>query len=136
MINTVIFSIFSICLLAGLVFLFALLVKALKKYINSDKTHTHTSNEESERKHQNIIKTFTFWFVIVAIIGIVLNLTGIDDIGLFIGFNPLLNFFSSTKSARDAINAIPYLWHILSVISMTGYGLIIDAIRLSFKKNK
>ena len=81
MINTVIFSIFSICLLAGLVFLFALLVKALKKYINSDKTHTHTSNEESERKHQNIIKSFTFWFVIVAIIGIVLNLTGIDDIG-------------------------------------------------------
>ena len=84
MINTVIFSIFSICLLAGLVFLFALLVKALKKYINSDKTHTHTSNEESERKHQNIIKTFTFWFVIVAIIGIVLNLTGIDDIGLLL----------------------------------------------------
>ena len=87
-------------------------------------------------KKVNLIKTFTFWFVIVAIVGIILNLTGIDDIGLFIGFNPLLNFFSSTKSARDAINAVPYLWHILSVISMTGYGLIIDAIRLSFKKNK
>ena len=87
-------------------------------------------------KKVNLIKTFTFWFVIVAIVGIILNLTGIDDIGLFIGFNPLLNFFSSTKSARDAINSIPYLWHILSVISMAGYGLIIDAIRLSFKKNK
>jgi len=88
------------------------------------------------KKKINIVKTVTFWFVIVAIIGVVLNLVGIDDIGLFIGFNPLLNFFSSTKSAREAINSVPYLWHILSVISMAGYGLIIDAIRLSFKKNK
>ena len=87
-------------------------------------------------KKINIIKTVTFWFVVVAIIGIILNLTEIDDMGLFIGLNPLLNFFSSTKSCRDAINTIPYLWHILSVISMAGYGLIIDAIRLSFKKNK
>lgn len=88
------------------------------------------------KKKLNIVKTVTFWFVIVAIISVVLNLVGIDDIGLFIGFNPLLNFFSSTKSARDAINGVPYLWHILSVISMAGYGLIIDAIRISFKKNK
>ncbi|MBQ3544169.1 MAG: hypothetical protein IJA34_04190 [Lachnospiraceae bacterium] len=87
-------------------------------------------------KKVNIIKTFTFWFVIVAIIGIIFNLTRIDNINLFIGLNPLLNFFSSTKSCRDAINSVPYLWHILSVISMAGYGLIIDAIRLSFKKNK
>ena len=134
MINTVIFSLLNICLLGGLVYLFILIVKALKKYINSGKTPT--SNEQRVTKHLNIIKTFTFWFVIVAITGVVLNLVGIDDIGLFIGFNPLLNFFSSTKSASDAINSVPYLWHILSVISMAGYGLIIDAIRLSFKKNK
>lgn len=134
MINTVVFSLFSMCLLGGLVYLFILMVKALKKYANSDKTHT--GNEQNERKQLNIIKTVTFWFVVIAIIGVVLNLVGVDDIGLFIGLNPLLNFFSSTKSARDAINGVPYLWHILSVISMAGYGLIIDAIRLSFKKNK
>ena len=134
MINTVIFCLFNICLLGGLVYLFILTIKALKKCINSDKTHT--SNEQKVTKHLNIVKTFTFWFVIVSIIGIVLNLTGVDDINLVIGLNPLLNFFSSTKSARDAINSVPYLWHILSVISMAGYGLIIDAIRLSFKKNK
>ena len=87
-------------------------------------------------KKLNIIKTVSFWLVVVAIIGVILNLVGIDDIGLFIGLNPLLNFFSSTKSARDAINSIPYLWHILSIISMAGYGLIIDAVRLSFKRNK
>ena len=134
MINTVIFSLLSICLLGGLVYLFILIIKALKKYINSEKTHT--SNEQKVTKHLNIVKTVTFWFIIVAVIGVVLNLVGIDDIGLFIGFNPLLNFFSSTKSALDAINSVPYLWHILSVITMAGYGLIIDAIRLSFKKNK
>ena len=134
MINTVIFSLLSICLLGGLVYLFILIIKALKKYINSEKTHT--SNEQKVTKHLNIVKTVTFWFIIVAVIGVVLNLVGIDDIGLFIGFNLLLNFFSSTKSARDAINSVPYLWHILSVISMAGYGLIIDAIRLSFRKNK
>ena len=70
--------------------------------------------------------------IIVAIIGVVLNLVGIDDIGLFIGFNPLLNFFSSTKPCRDTINSVPYLWYILSVISMAGFGLIIDAISINY----
>ena len=37
MTNTVIFSILSIALLGGLVYLITLIVKALKKYINSDK---------------------------------------------------------------------------------------------------
>ena len=37
MTNTVIFSILSIGLLGGMVYLFTLIVKALKKYINSDK---------------------------------------------------------------------------------------------------
>ena len=38
MINTIIFSIINLALLAGLIYLFVLIVKALKKYINSDKT--------------------------------------------------------------------------------------------------
>ncbi len=37
MTNTVIFSILNIGLLGGMVYLFTLIVKALKKYINSDK---------------------------------------------------------------------------------------------------
>ena len=40
MVNTLIFSILGIGLLGGLVYLFTLIVKALKKYINSDKTQT------------------------------------------------------------------------------------------------
>ena len=82
-----------------------------------------------------IIKTATFWFVAVGFVGIILNLTGIDDINLFIGFNPILNAFSSSKACRDVINSVPYLWHILSIVTMAGYGLLIDLIRKAVKKN-
>ena len=83
---------------------------------------------------KKILKSFTFWFVVIGIIGVVLNITGNDDINLFIGVNPILNVLSSTKSCRDVINTIPYLWYILSLVTMTGYGLAIDGIRVSIKK--
>lgn len=38
MINTIIFSVINLALLGGLIYLFVLIVKALKKYINSDKS--------------------------------------------------------------------------------------------------
>lgn len=84
---------------------------------------------------KKIIKSFTFWFAIIGIIGIVLNLIGIDNINLFIGFNPILNILSSSEIC-NAINPIPYLWHILSIITMIGYGLIIDGVRALIKKSK
>ena len=58
-----------------------------------------------------------------------------DDINLFIGFNPILNAFSSSKTCRDVINSVPYLWHILSIVTMAVYGLLIDLIRKATKKN-
>lgn len=84
---------------------------------------------------KRIIKTATFWFVVAGILGIILNLTGVDDINLFIGFNPILNAFSSSKSCCDVINSIPYLWHMLSIVTMAGYGLLTDFIRKAAKKN-
>ena len=84
---------------------------------------------------KRIIKTATFWFVVVGILGVILNLTGVDDINLFIGFNPILNAFSSSKTCRDVINSVPYLWHILSIVTMAVYGLLIDLIRKATKKN-
>ena len=80
------------------------------------------------------IKSFTFWFAIVGIIGIILNLVGFDDISLFIGLNPILNALSSSKACCDIINSIPYLWYILSVITMIGYGLVIDALKNLIRK--
>ena len=84
---------------------------------------------------KRIFKTATFWFVVVGILGVILNLTDIDDINLFIGFNPVLNAFSSSKACRDVINSVPYLWHLLSIVTMAGYGLLIDIIRKATKKN-
>lgn len=83
---------------------------------------------------KKIIKSFTFWFAIVGIIGIILNLVGFDDISLFIGLNPILNALSSSKACCDIINSIPYLWYILSMITMIGYGLVIDALKKPNKK--
>ena len=38
MINTIIFGVFNLVLWVGVIYLFVLIVKALKKYINSDKS--------------------------------------------------------------------------------------------------
>ena len=38
MINTIVFCFLSLVLFGGLIYLFVLIIKALKKYINSDKT--------------------------------------------------------------------------------------------------
>lgn len=84
---------------------------------------------------KRMLKSFTFWFSVIGFVGIVLNLVGIDDINLFIGFNPILNILSSSNCC-DAINSIPYLWHILSIVTMIGYGLAIDGIRVLTKKGK
>ena len=67
-------------------------------------------------------------------IGIILNLVGFDDISLFIGLNPILNALSSSKACCDIINSIPYLWYILSMITMIGYGLVIDALKNLIRK--
>ena len=85
---------------------------------------------------KKMILSFTFWFVIVGIIGVALNLSGVDDIRLFIGLNPVLNILSSSNKCCDYINSVPYLWHILSIITMTGYGLILDGIKVMIKKKK
>lgn len=83
---------------------------------------------------KKIIKSFTFWFAIVGIIGIILNLVDFDDISLFIGLNPILNALSSSKACCDVINSIPYLWYILSMLTMIGYGLVIDALKNIIRK--
>ena len=84
---------------------------------------------------KKIIKSFTFWFAIIGIIGIVLNLIGIDNINLFIGFNPILNILSSSEVC-NVINTVPNLWYILSIVTMICYGLVIDGIRVWVNKGK
>lgn len=82
------------------------------------------------------VSSFTLWFVSVSIIGILLNLTGVDDIRLFIGLNPILNILSSSEKCCDYINSVPYLWYAFSIITMIGYGLVLDGIKTLVKKQK
>lgn len=80
---------------------------------------------------KKIIKTFTFWFVVIGVTVVVLNILKLDDMNiLMIGLNPILNLLSS--SSID-ISAIPYLWHILSLVTMVAYGLALDGTKYLIK---
>ena len=82
-------------------------------------------------------KTFTFYFVIIGIIIVVLNILGQDDMNIFmIGLNPILNLLDNSKAVRDFMNSNTYFWHIASLITNTLYGLILDFIRIKMKNSK
>jgi len=79
------------------------------------------------------IKTFNFWFVVLGVAVVIFNLLNFDDMNIImIGLNPILNLLSSS-SFSDVIADIPYMWHILSLVTMTIYGIVLDML---FKKNK
>lgn len=85
---------------------------------------------------KKIIKSFTFWFVILGVAIIIFNLLKFDDMNIImIGLNPILNLLSSSELCED-IASIPYLWHILSFVTMTAYGLALDGIKHLIKTTK
>ena len=80
-------------------------------------------------------KTFTFYFTIIGIIVVLLNLLGINDMNiLMIGLNPILNILDDSKVIRDFMNSSSYLWHIVSLITNILYCIILDFIRVNTKK--
>jgi len=80
-------------------------------------------------------KTFTFYFVIIGIIVVLLNVSGIDDMNIFmIGLNPILNLLDDSEVIRDFMNSGSYLWHIASIMTNILYGIILDVIRVKIKK--
>lgn len=80
-------------------------------------------------------KTFTFYFIVIGIIIVLLNIFGNDDMNLFlIGLNPVLNLLDDSKAVRDFMNSNTYFWHIVSFITNTLYGLILDFIRVKIKR--
>lgn len=85
---------------------------------------------------KKIIKTFTFWFVVLGMAVVVLNLMNLDDMNIImIGLNPILNLLSGSDLC-DTIADVPYLWHILSLVTMVMYGLILDGLRVIIKKSR
>lgn len=84
---------------------------------------------------KKIYKTFTFYFAIIGVLVVVLNICGQDDMNLFmIGLNPILNLLDNSKDIRNFMNSSNYLWHIASIITNLLYGLILDFIRIKIKK--
>lgn len=83
---------------------------------------------------QKMYKTFTFYFAIIGIIVVLLNILGLDDMNIFmIGLNPVLNLLDDSKVICNFMNSGTYLWHIASIITNILYGLILDFIRAKKK---
>lgn len=84
---------------------------------------------------KKIYKTFTFYFVIIGIIVVLLNVLNMDDMNiLMIGLNPILNILDDSSVICDFMNSGNYLWHIVSFITNVLYGVIIDFVRIKIKK--
>jgi len=85
---------------------------------------------------KKVLKSFTFYFFILGIIIVSLNLAGQDDKNiLLIGLNPILLWLDNPNS-RPLINSIPYLWHILSLITMSLYGALFDFIKVLVRNDR
>lgn len=84
---------------------------------------------------KKIFKTFTFYFVVIGVGIVLLNVLGMDDMNIFmIGLNPILNLLDDSKVICDFMNSSSYMWHIASFITNILYGLILDLIRIKIKK--
>ena len=82
---------------------------------------------------KKVMKSFTFWFIILGVVVAIFNILKFDDMNiLMIGLNPILNLLSSSEICAN-IAAIPYLWHILSLVTMAVYGLALDGIKYLIK---
>lgn len=83
---------------------------------------------------KKIIKSFIFWFAIIGIAVVVFNLMNFDDMNIImIGLNPILNLLSGSDLC-DIIAEFPYLWHVLSLITMIAYGFVLDGLRFLLRK--
>lgn len=91
---------------------------------------------------KKIFKSFTFWFFIVSIAVIIMNITGNDDKNiLLIGLNPILNLIVYTEPFRsiawnDGPNIFMYIAHLITYIFPAAIiNFIIYSIKYSIKKS-
>jgi len=91
---------------------------------------------------KRIFKSFTFWFIVISLLSIILHQIGQDSKSVvLIGFNPILKMLSYNDVAREFMNLgfsvkcetiageISIYWYIGSVITMAFYGIILDLIK-------
>ena len=83
------------------------------------------------------VKSWALWFILLGIAVLIYNLTGRDDKNIvMIGLNPLLSTVFNTSEFCIAAEQDPYVWHLLSMLSMLVYGLGLDGVKCLLKKNR
>ena len=85
---------------------------------------------------KKLVKSWALWFILLGIAVLIYNLTGRDDKNIvMIGLNPLLSTVFNTSEFCIAAEQYPYVWHVLSMLSMVMYGLVLDGVMYAWKKN-
>lgn len=95
---------------------------------------------------KKVFKSFTFWFVLLAISEIYMNQIGRDSKNIvLIYLNPVLRMLSHSDATSAFMNSglqvpsrtisgnISIYWYIGSVITFIIYGIIFDGIKYLFK---
>lgn len=100
---------------------------------------------------KKILKTFTFWFVLFAILAIISKQIGGDSKGIgFYGLDPIMGYFASSPSISTILDSgikvefvdhmttypdkISIYWYIAKIVVGFVYGGIFDFIRIVIKK--
>lgn len=98
---------------------------------------------------KKIIKSFTFWCVMISIFEIIMHQIGQDSKSIvLIRFNPLLNMVADSQgslynlissgwqvSCNTIAGKISIYWYIGAVITFMFYGIALDGIKILFCKS-
>ena len=97
---------------------------------------------------KKIIKSFTFWCLIISVFEIFMHQIGQDSKSIaLIGFNPLLNMIADSQGSlyyfmdsgwqvpcNTIAGEISIYWYIGSVLTFLCYGIALDGIKMLFRK--
>ena len=103
-----------------------------------------------ENKLKKLLKSFTFWFVIISLLGIYMHQTGGDSKSIVLKYcNPILRFLTNWDKANEFMStgfkvacktigarSISIYWYIGSVLTWAFYGAVLDFVKYLIKKKK
>ena len=97
---------------------------------------------------KKIMKSFTFWCLLISVFEIFMHQIGQDSKSIvLIGFNPLLNMIADSQGSlydlmcsgwqvpcNTITGEISIYWYIGSGLSFLFYGIVLDGIKMLFRK--
>ena len=87
-----------------------------------------------QKKTGKPLRSFTLWYILMGAAIVFLNLKGKDSKWiLMLHLNPILVFLYGNEGCREWIGSTPGLWHFLSLLTMTGYGIMLDDLKALIK---